>query len=98
MNKTAQRHNMLWINGDKIGLKVIGIMRRMYGDRLIYPVKDFTPPAIPEYYLVIFSIDGEEMDISCEFGDYVLSSFSDRADVFVKEIEAELIKQFGQIF
>ena len=72
MQKTAEGHNMLWIDGDKVGLKVIKIMRNMYGDRLIYPVKDLTPPAIPEYYYVIFSIDGEEMDISYELGDYVL--------------------------
>lgn len=71
-------------------------MRRMYGDRLVYPVKDLTPPAIPEYYLVIFTIDGEELDISCEFGDYVLASFSDKADVCVKEIETELIEMRAQ--
>lgn len=53
---------------------------------------------IPEFYYVIFSIDGEELDISCELGDYVLASFSDKADVFVEEIETELIKQFGQFF
>lgn len=92
MDKTAEGHNMLWIDGDKVGLKVIKIMRSMYGDRLVYPVKDFTPPMIPEYYLVIFTIDGEELDISCEFGDYVLASFSDKADLFVEEIEAELEK------
>ncbi len=45
-----------------------------------------------------FAIDGEELNISCEFGDYVLAFFTDKADAFVKEIETELIKQFGQIF
>lgn len=98
MDKTAKGHNMLWIEGYKVGLEVIRIMRSMYGDKLVYPVKDLTPPMIPEYYYVIFSIDGEELNISCELGDYVLASFSEKADVFVEEIETELIKQFGQIF
>ena len=96
MNKTAAGHNMLWIDGNKVGLEVIKIMRSMYGDKIIYPVIDLTPPMIPEYYYVLFSIDGEELNSSCEFGDYVLASFSDKADVFVEEIENELIKQFGQ--
>lgn len=94
MNKTASGHNMLWIDGDKIGLKVIKLMEKMYGNRLVYPVKDLTPPFIPEYYFVIFSIDGEELELSCEFGDYVLVSSSNRADDFVREIECELSKDF----
>ena len=98
MQKTATGHNMLWIDGDNIGLEVVKIMRTMYGERLLYPIKDLTPPMIPEYYFVIFSIDGEDMDISCEFGDYVLASYSDKADVFVEEIENELIKRFGRVF
>lgn len=98
MQKTATGHNMLWIDGDNIGLEVVKIMRTMYGERLLYPIKDLTPPMIPEYYFVIFSIDGEDMDISCEFGDYVLASYSDNADVFVEEIEKELIKRFGRVY
>ncbi len=94
MDKTTNGHNMLWIDGDIIGLKIVNIMRDMYGSRLIYPVKDMTPLAIPEYYFVIFSIDVEELDISCEFGDYVLAADSDKGDLFMEEIEREIQNVF----
>lgn len=64
MDKTANGHNMLWIDGDEVGLRIIDIIKDMYKDRLVYPVKDMTPLVIPEYYYVIFSIDGEEFSIS----------------------------------
>lgn len=94
MDKTANGHNMLWIDGDDVGLNVIDILRDLYGKRLVYPVKDMTPPFIPEYYYVFFTIDEEELDISCECGDYIMASDSDKGDIFLLEVEKEIQKRF----
>ncbi len=90
MDKTANGHNMLWIDGDEVGLRIIDIIKDMYKDRLVYPVKNMTPLAIPEYYYVIFSIDGEEFSISCEFGDYIIAAESDKGDLFLEEIDKRI--------
>lgn len=90
MNQTRVDHNMFSMDGNIINFnttKVVNMIKRMYGDRLVYPVLDFTPPMVPELYDVIFSIDGERLSLTYECGDYILFAHSDTGNRFVTEIE-----------
>lgn len=77
---------------DPLGIK--GILKEVYGSRLIYPLHDYTPPFVPEMYYVIFSIDEVTFSIDVDYGDVWIYAENESGNKYIEEI-ADLLDKYN---
>ena len=93
-NTTSDNLMISW-DEDKLGtFGIEKLLRKVYGSRLIYPLHDYTPFAVPELYLVIFSIDGATFNIEVDYGSVWIYADNENGNKYIEEI-ANLLDEYN---